>query len=44
MQSLAFDEAARHRLGAEAKKTFDQQFDLEQMVQKYKELYLKITS
>jgi len=42
MQSLTFDEAARHRLGAEAKKTFDQQFDLEQMVQKYKELYLDI--
>jgi len=40
MQRLADDDKARHQMGAEAKKTFDQKFDLNQMVQKYKEIYL----
>jgi len=44
MRSLADDDTARHQMGAEAKKTFDQKFDLEQMIQRYKALYLDILS
>ena len=43
MQSLVEDEEARHRMGAGAKKTFDEKFDLNRMIEKYKALYLAIT-
>jgi len=42
MQSLTDDKNTRHKMGNEAKKTFDLKFDLNRMVQNYKELYLDI--
>ena len=42
MQSLTDDKNTRHKMGNEAKKTFDLKFDLNRMVQSYKELYLDI--
>lgn len=42
MRRLTDDENARHQMGAEAKKTFDQKFDLKQMIESYKTLYLDI--
>ena len=43
MQRLTDDKKARHQMGIEAKNTFDQKFDLNLMIQKYKELYLDIS-
>ncbi len=44
MLQLTTDKATRMRLGENAKKTFDNKFALNQMIQSYKEVYLKITS
>jgi len=43
MSKLIDDKHARDQMGNAAKKTFDQKFDLNQMVQSYKEIYLSIT-
>lgn len=40
---LANDETTRKRLGSEAKNTFDEKFALDQMIQSYKDVYLRIT-
>ncbi len=41
---LVNDTGSRHRLGEEAKKTFEEKFALNHMIQSYQEVYLKITS
>ena len=44
MLCLLVDETARTQLGEKAKQTFDEKFALNQMIQSYREIYLKITS
>ncbi len=41
---LVNNKGSRHRLGEEAKKTFEEKFALNHMIQSYQEVYLKITS
>lgn len=43
MLQLIDDESKRHRLGAQAKQTFEEKFALNQMIQSYRDIYLMIT-